>query len=97
MDEENSNAFNSISGSAGPENSKSVNARTRKKIIAQEEIRLMPQDRVEVSREAFENQAANPYKMTNNPDLNRYIETLNQVQILFKVKNPEANTFFFFQ
>jgi hypothetical protein len=95
MNEENSNGFNSISGSAGPENSKSVNARTRKKIIAQEEIHLMPQDRVEVSRETPENQAINPYKMTNNPDLNRYIETLNQVQIFFKVKNPDVNSFFF--
>lgn len=89
MDEEITNGFNSVSGSAGPENSKSINARTRKKIISQEEISLMPQDRVEVSRETFENQAPNPYKMTNNPDLNRYIETLNQVQILFKVKHPE--------
>lgn len=86
MDEDIQNGFNSVSGSAGPENSKSVNARMRKKIIAQEEVRLLPQDRVEVSREIFETQSANPYKMTNNPDLNRYIATLNQVQ-----KQPPSN------
>lgn len=89
MDEEAANGFNSISGSAGPENSKSISARTRKKIISQEEISLMPQDRVEVSRETIENQAANPYKMTNNPDLNRYIETLNQAEILFRLKSKD--------
>lgn len=82
-DEDITRGYNSISGSSGPETSRSVNPRTRKKILSEEELKVFPQDRVELSREVFETQHPVFYQMTNNPDLNRYIETLNQTLMIY--------------
>lgn len=80
--------FNSISGPASPENNKNIYLTATKKVIEEQEHTLFPKDRVEISRETLEPQPEAPYKLSHNPDVNLYIETINEAVKLQK-NNPE--------
>lgn len=86
MSEDLSSPFNAISGPNSSDNAKSINPSAKKRLSYEEEIHFFPTDRVEITREIVENPELLPYNLTNNPDINRYIETLNR-SFYFSIKD----------
>lgn len=77
---DNVSSFNFVHASGGAENTQNIQSTIKRNLVAEEETRLNPKDRVELSQENMENKSLASYEMTLNPDVNKYIEVINRAE-----------------